>query len=43
MSQDGSSLVIIWFQNDFALPIDPAVVEQIKAIDWDSAAYDWEW
>ena len=25
------------------LPIDPAVVEQIKAIDWDSAAHDWEW
>ena len=42
-SQDGSSLVIVWFQKDFALPIDPAVVEQIKAIDWDSLAHDWEW
>lgn len=42
-SQDGSSLVIVWFQNEFALPIDPAVMEQIKAIDWDSAAHDWEW
>lgn len=42
-SQDGSSLVIVWFQSAFALPIDPAIVEQIKAVDWDSAAHDWEW
>jgi len=42
-SQDGSSLVIVWFQNAFALPIDPEIVEQIKAIDWESAAHDWEW
>jgi hypothetical protein len=42
-SQDGSALVIVWFQSYFALPIDPAVMEQIKAIDWEGAAYDWEW
>lgn len=42
-SQDGSSLIIVWFQSYFALPIDPAIVEQIKAIDWESAAHDWEW
>ncbi|MFS8066820.1 MAG: hypothetical protein ACMG6S_10650 [Byssovorax sp.] len=42
-SQDGSSLIIVWFQSYFALPIDPAIVEQIKAIDWEGAAHDWEW
>ncbi len=42
-SQDGSALVIVWFQSYFALPIDPAIVEQIRAINWEGAAHDWEW
>jgi hypothetical protein len=33
-----SSLVVIWFQDFFALPIDTYVMEQIKAIEWDREA-----
>lgn len=29
-----SSLVVCWFQDDFAMPIDGDVIEQIQKIDW---------
>ena len=35
---DASCLTIVWYQDDFALPIDESVVEHIKAIDWDNLA-----
>jgi hypothetical protein len=37
-----SELVIIWFQDEFAFPIDPAVREQIRAIDWEKHAVDFD-
>lgn len=37
---DMSSLTIVWFQEELALPIDPGVVERIRAIDWRSHAKD---
>jgi hypothetical protein len=37
---DISSLTIVWFQEELALPIDPAIVEQIRAVDWRSHAKD---
>lgn len=37
---DLSELIVIWYQDGFAMPIDPLVVEQIKAIDWESSAKD---
>jgi hypothetical protein len=37
-SHDYSELVIIWLQDEFAFPIDPAVVSQLLAIDWDAYA-----
>lgn len=39
-----SGLVVIWFQQEFAFPIDPAVVTQIETIDWQehAAHYDWD-
>jgi hypothetical protein len=37
---DGSSLTVVWFQDDFALPIDKAVLDQLQAIDWVSHAHD---
>ncbi len=38
-----SSLAIIWFQDEFAFPIDPAVREQIRAIDWEKHATDFDY
>jgi len=35
-----SYLSIVWFQNEFALPIDPAVEEIIRCIDWNAVATD---
>lgn len=35
-----STLIVLWFQDGFAWPIDSNVVKQIKAIDWDSEAID---
>ncbi len=36
-----SLLSILWFQDDFALPIEPSVVEQIRKLDWENLAYNW--
>jgi uncharacterized protein (TIGR02996 family) len=36
-----SELVVVWFQRQMALPIDPAVRERIRAIDWDKHAVDY--
>lgn len=41
--QDFSDLKIIWFQHDWAFPIDEAVLEQIKQIDWNQYAVDDVW
>lgn len=38
----GSELFVIWFQDGFAMPIDPVVVEQIQNIDWDNTAQDFD-
>ncbi len=38
-----SELDIIWFQNFPALPIDPGVREQIRVIDWNQHAHDFDW
>lgn len=35
-----SELMVLWFQDGFAMPIDPLVVEQIQALDWDAVAQD---
>lgn len=37
---DMSSLTIVWFQEELALPIEPGIVEQICAVDWRSHAKD---
>lgn len=37
---DFSGLVVLWFQDDFAFPIDPAVLDQIRRLDWDRHAAD---
>jgi hypothetical protein len=35
-----SWLLIVWFQDEFALPIQPEILEQIKAVDWDRVAIE---
>lgn len=37
---DFSQLVVVWFQDHFALPIDGNVAEQIAHIDWTALATD---
>ena len=39
-SSDFSGLIVIWFQEKFAFPIDPEVVTQLLAIDWEAHAAD---
>lgn len=33
-NQTNSTMLIIWFQDDFAFPIDPLILEQIKTIPY---------
>jgi hypothetical protein len=42
-SGDFSQLVVVWFQDNFALPIDPKVWLQLLAIDWDRHAADYDY
>ncbi len=35
---DGSCLTIVWFQESFALPIDPEVLTASQRLDWDRLA-----
>ncbi|MBE0527609.1 MAG: hypothetical protein IH629_00185 [Thermoleophilia bacterium] len=37
-----SVLRLIWFQEDFALPIEERVLQQIAEIDWETHARGWE-
>ena len=40
-SPDGSSCVLaVWYQDEFALPIDERVVDQLRGIDWSRYCYD---
>ena len=39
---NGSWLTIVWYQDDFALPIDESVLEHIKTINWDDVAEGYE-
>jgi hypothetical protein len=43
LEADCSSLKIVWFQNEFAMPIDQAVLQRIRAIDWGAVAKDGYW
>ena len=33
-----SELTIIWLQNEFAMPIDSSVLEEVVRLDWDALA-----
>lgn len=36
-----SVLRVIWFQDDFAFPIDPNVPGEFAAIEWERGAVGW--
>ncbi len=38
-TSDFSQLVVVWFQDDFAFPIDPSVMEHLHALDWKRIAF----
>ena len=40
-SKDASSLTIVWYQDDFGL--DARAVEQLRSVDWEKHATDWEY
>jgi len=40
---DYSMLTIIWFQDDYAFPIEPDILVQIQNMTWDEYATDFEW
>jgi hypothetical protein len=35
---DASCLTIVWYQDEFSMPIDESILEHIKTIDWDGKA-----
>jgi len=40
--KDTSELTVIWFQDEYAFPIDPQVLEHLRRLDWDNRAIDLE-
>ncbi len=36
-----SSAVLVWFQDDWGLPKDEAVLASLRAVRWREAAWDW--
>ena len=42
-SEPYSSLVVIWFQEVFTPAVSANALEQIRALDWDRLAHDWNW
>ena len=36
------SLTIIWFQNEYAFPIDSQIVEHLRGLDWERLAVEGE-
>jgi hypothetical protein len=38
-----SGLCVVWFQPDFAFPIDPEALEHLRGIDWERHAIDMEY
>lgn len=40
---DFSGLVITWYQDEFAFPIEPSMLSKLLAIDWETHAADMEY
>lgn len=37
-----ATLTVVWFQREFALPIDSAVADCLRALDWERLAKGWK-
>jgi hypothetical protein len=35
-----SRLTVVWFQDEYAFPIDPKVLDALQALDWKAVAHD---
>jgi len=42
-SRDFSSLVVVWFQDEFALPIAANILSTLTHLDWNAIATDEAW
>jgi hypothetical protein len=42
-TKDYSELSVIWFQADFAFPIDAVVLDALRRLDWEAHAHDAEY
>lgn len=42
-AKDMSSLTVVWYQNDFAYPIDDGILADLRSLDWDRLATDIEY
>jgi hypothetical protein len=42
-SEPYSSLVIVWFHDELAMPIATDIEQQMAKIDWEKDAVDWCW
>jgi len=39
----GSCLTVVWYQDDYAMPIDEGIIQELKQLDWDRLATDFEY
>jgi hypothetical protein len=42
-SMDASTLPIVWFQSDFAFPIEDSILEHIRLLNWEKYASDFQY
>lgn len=42
-SMDASALPIVWFQTDFAFPIEDVILEHIRSLNWEKYATDFQY
>ena len=42
-AMDYSVLTVVWFQEKYAFPIDPLIIEQIEQIPWSQVAQEYEY
>lgn len=41
-SDSFSSAVVLWYQDEFGIPTDPAVLNVFGTLDWEAVAVDWD-
>ncbi len=41
-AKSASSATLVWFQDSFAPPIDPAVQDNLREVNWAAIAEDWD-